>query len=87
MNKIFIQFFNCFMYCYLTDFQAQYEKKFIKNKSPMNGNPVFFLMIGKLKKPKIKLNDSIIIIQDSATVFGKIDFSKPLTKISKYIWK
>ena len=42
---------------------------------------VFFLMIGKLKKnPKIKLNDSIIIIQDSATVFGKIDFSKPLTK-------
>ena len=88
MNKIFSYFFLIALgLSYSTDLQGQNEKKFIKNKSPMNGNPGFFLDDWKAKKkPKIKLNDSIIIIQDSATVFGKIDFSKPLTKISKYIY-
>ena len=51
MNKIFIQFFLIALcVSYVTDFQAQYEKKFIKNKSPMNGNPGFFLDDWKAKK-------------------------------------
>ena len=55
----------------------------------MNGNPGFFLEDWKSKNnPKVKLNDSTIRIDDSTTVYGEIDFSKPLTKISKYIiWK
>ena len=53
----------------------------------MNGNPGFFLNDWEAKKnPKIKLKDSITLIKDSATVFGKIDFSHPLTKISKYVY-
>ena len=52
----------------------------------MNGNPGFFLNDWEAKKkPKIKLNDSITVIEDSATVLEKL-FLKPLTKISKYVY-
>ncbi len=62
-------------------------KKFIKNRPPMNGNPGFFLEDWKSKNnPKVKLNDSTIIVDNPPTVYGEIDFTQPLTKISKYIY-
>ena len=62
-------------------------KEFIKNRTPMHGDPGFFLDDWKEKKsPKFKLNDSVINIIEPPTVYGKIDFSKPLTKISKYVY-
>ncbi len=62
-------------------------EKFIKNRSPMHGDPGFFLDDWKEKKnPKIKISDQIININDSPTVYGEIDFSDTLTKISKYVY-
>ena len=62
-------------------------KEFIKNRTPMHGDPGFFLEDWKEKKsPKFKLNDSVINIIEPPTVYGEIDFSKPLTKISKYVY-
>ena len=53
----------------------------------MNGNPGFFLENWEEKKnPKIKLSESYLEIDDSTTVYGEIDFSKILTKISKYVY-
>ena len=63
------------------------SKNFIKNRPPMNGNPGFFLENWEEKKnPKIKLSESYLEIDDSTTVYGEIDFSKILTKISKYVY-
>ena len=63
------------------------NKEFIKNRAPMEGYPGVFLEDWEEKKnPKFKINDSIINIIESPTVYGKIDFSKPLTKISKYVY-
>ena len=62
-------------------------KDFIKNRPPMHGYPGVFLEDWVEKKnPKLKLNDSVIDIIESPTVYAKIDFSKPLTKISKYVY-
>ena len=63
------------------------NKEFIKNRNPMHGNPGVFLEDWKEKKsPKFKLNDSVINIIEPPTVYGEIDFSKRLTKISKYVY-
>ena len=63
------------------------SKNFIKNRPPMNGNPGFFLDDWQEKKnPKIKLSDNYLVVNDSSTVYGKIDFSKILTKISRYVY-
>ena len=62
-------------------------KDFIKNRPAMQGYPGIFLEDWEEKKnPKFKLNDSIIDIIETPTVYGEIDFSKPLTKISKYVY-
>jgi len=62
-------------------------KDFIKNRPPMQGYPGIFLEDWEEKKnPKFKLKDSIIDVIESPTVYGEIDFSKPLTKISKYVY-
>ena len=43
----------------------------------MNGNPGFFLDDWQEKKnPKIKLSDNYLVVNDSSTVYGIIDFSK-----------
>ena len=69
------------------DYNYIIDKKFIRNRTPMHGNPGFFLDDWKEKKnPKIKFSDQIINIYDSPTVYGEIDFSEPLTKISKYVY-
>ena len=53
----------------------------------MHGDPGVFLEDWKEKKsPKFKLNDSVINIIEPPTVYGEIDFSKRLTKISKYVY-
>lgn len=63
------------------------NKDFVKNRPPMHGKPGIFLEDWEEKKnPKFKLKDSIIDIIESPTVYGEIDFSKPLTKISKYVY-
>jgi hypothetical protein len=62
-------------------------KDFIKNRPPMQGNPGIFLEDWEeKKKPKLKINDLTINIIESPTVFAEVDFSKSLTKISKYIY-
>ncbi|MBL6594282.1 MAG: hypothetical protein ISP58_04325 [Flavobacteriales bacterium] len=62
-------------------------KDFVKNRPPMHGNPGMFLEDWEEKKnPKIKLSDSIINFDDLSTVYCEVDFSKPLTKISKYVY-
>ena len=96
-NRLVI-FFNISFFFLLQNLNAQSNdillkeltvssKNFIKNRPPMNGNPGFFLENWEEKKnPKIKLNVSYLDINDSTTVYGEIDFSKILTKISKYIY-
>ena len=61
--------------------------EFFKNKPPMQGDPGFFLDDWKEKKnPKISLSKKVITIKENPTTYTITDFSKPLTKISKYIF-
>ena len=58
-----------------------------KKRPPMEGNPGFFLDDWKEKKnPSIKYSTINLKTEKSPTVNSSIDFSKPLTKISKYIF-
>ena len=61
--------------------------RFLKNKPPMQGDPGFFLDNWKEKKnPRINLSKKVITIKENPTTYTITDFSKPLTKISKYIF-
>ena len=63
------------------------DKKFSVIRPSMNGDPGFFLDDWKEKKnPKIKLSKELLIVNQQPTTYSYIDFSKPLTKISKYIF-
>ena len=58
-----------------------------KKRPPMEGNPGFFLDDWEEKKnPSIKYSTINLKTEKSPTVNSSIDFSKPLTKISKYIF-
>ena len=61
--------------------------EFFKNKPPMQGDPGFFLDDWKEKKnPRISLSKKVINVNQEPTTYTITDFSKPLTKISKYIF-
>ena len=61
--------------------------EFFENKPPMQGDPGFFLDDWKEKKnPKISLSKKVITVNQKPTTYTITDFSKPLTKISKYIF-
>ena len=67
--------------------RSSIDKKFSINRPSMNGDPGFFLDDWKEKKnPKIKLSKELLIVNQQSTTYSYIDFSKPLTKISKYIF-
>ena len=63
------------------DYNYIIDKKFIRNRTPMHGNPGFFFRrLERKEKSKIKFSDQIINIYDSPTVYGEIDFSELLQK-------
>ena len=67
--------------------RSSIDKKFSINRPSMNGDPGFFLDDWKEKRnPKIKLSKELLIVNQQSTTYSYIDFSKPLTKISKYIF-
>ena len=63
------------------------SKNFVTLRTPMEGNPGFFIDDWKEKKnPKITYSKTTLVSQKSATVYAEVDFSEPLVKISKYIF-
>lgn len=70
--------------------QKEYSNEHIdysKKRPPMEGNPGFFLEDWKEKKnPSIKYSSVNLKTEKPTSVNCSIDFSQPLTKISKYIF-
>ena len=58
-----------------------------KKRPPLEGRPGFFLDDWEEKRnPKTTYSKTTLICENEATVNSVIDFSKPLVKISKYIY-
>ena len=58
-----------------------------KKRPPLEGRPGFFLDDWEEKRnPKTTYSKTTLICENEATVSSIIDFSKPLVKISKYIY-
>ena len=79
--RLLLTFFSLLL---LHDFFSQ---NFAKLRNPMEGDPGFFLDDWEEKKnPKISYSKSILHTENEITVNAIVDFSKPLVKISKYIF-
>ena len=71
----------------LLSFNYFLSQDFVKLRSPLEGDPGFFLDDWEEKKnPKISYSKSILHTKNETTVNAIVDFSKPLVKISKYIF-
>jgi len=79
-------FFNLLFFL-IINIRSQEKKLFKSARTSMQGDPGFFLDDWKEKKnPKISIDNVELIIKDKATTYAVTDLSKPLTKISKYIF-
>ena len=71
----------------LLSFNYFLSQDFVKLRNPLEGDPGFFLDDWEEKRnPKISYSKSILHTKNETTVNAIVDFSKPLVKISKYIF-